>query len=100
VIKRFILNLLAILVPAACLPQEVIYHVFERSFFDANGDHQGDLKGLRQKLDYLQQLGVTSVLLSMGSPPRTCCRPSETPPRKFAKRNSSSAFLLMDQESG
>jgi glycosidase len=79
VIKRFFLNLLAILLPAACLPQsspgippqdvrpdqnEVIYHVFERSFFDANGDRQGDLRGLSQKLDYLQQLGVTSVLLT------------------------------------
>jgi alpha-amylase len=64
VIRLFILNMLALLLPAACLPQEVIYHVFERSFFDANGDRQGDLRGLRQKLDYLQQLGVTSVLLT------------------------------------
>ncbi|HXD76198.1 MAG TPA: alpha-amylase family glycosyl hydrolase [Puia sp.] len=43
---------------------EVIYHVFERSFYDANGDANGDLPGLRSKLDYLQQLGVTSVLLT------------------------------------
>ncbi|HET6255331.1 MAG TPA: alpha-amylase family glycosyl hydrolase [Puia sp.] len=62
--RRIILNLLIILLPAACLPQEVIYHVFQRSFYDANGDRQGDLKGLGQKLDYLQQLGVTSVLLT------------------------------------
>jgi len=64
VIKRFILHLLTMLLPVACLPQEVVYHVFQRSFYDANGDRQGDLQGLRQRIDYLQQLGVTSVLLT------------------------------------
>src|ERR1041384_2228386 len=43
---------------------EVIYHLFQRSFYDSNGDLQGDLKGVRQKLDYLRDLGVTSILLS------------------------------------
>ncbi|MBN8879979.1 MAG: alpha-glucosidase C-terminal domain-containing protein [Sphingobacteriales bacterium] len=43
---------------------EVIYHVFQRSFFDSNGDGEGDLTGMRQKLDYLQNLGVTSILLT------------------------------------
>ena len=42
---------------------EVIYHVVQRSFYDANGDRHGDLKGLEQKLDYLQSLGVTSILM-------------------------------------
>ena len=42
---------------------EIIYHVFQRSFYDSNGDLQGDLNGLRQKLDYLQDLGVTSIML-------------------------------------
>ncbi|MCX6215305.1 alpha-amylase family glycosyl hydrolase [Spirosoma sp.] len=42
---------------------EVIYHVSQRSFYDSNGDLQGDLNGLRQKLDYLQDLGITSILL-------------------------------------
>ncbi|HET9825767.1 MAG TPA: alpha-amylase family glycosyl hydrolase, partial [Chitinophagaceae bacterium] len=42
---------------------EIIYHVFQRSFYDSNGDLHGDLNGLRQKLDYLQDLGVTSILL-------------------------------------
>ena len=42
---------------------EVIYHVFQRSFYDSNDDNIGDLKGLQQKLDYLQDLGVTSILL-------------------------------------
>lgn len=43
---------------------EVIYHVFQRSFFDSNNDQHGDLLGLQQKLDYLQELGVTSILLT------------------------------------
>lgn len=42
---------------------EIIYHVFLRSFYDSNGDGHGDFKGLQQKLDYLQQLGVTSILM-------------------------------------
>jgi alpha-amylase len=67
VIKKTFLNLLlALSLPAFGLAQskEVLYHVFERSFFDNNGDNIGDLRGLRQKLDYLQQLGVTSLLLT------------------------------------
>jgi len=43
---------------------EVMYHVFQRSFYDANGDQHGDLKGLRQKLGYLQDLGITSILMT------------------------------------
>ncbi|MBS1756027.1 MAG: alpha-amylase [Bacteroidetes bacterium] len=42
---------------------EIIYHVFQRSFYDSNGDLQGDLNGLRQKLGYIQDLGATSILL-------------------------------------
>lgn len=42
---------------------EVIYHVCQRSFYDSNGDNQGDLNGLKQKLPYLQDLGITSILL-------------------------------------
>ena len=42
---------------------EIIYHVVQRSFYDSNGDMQGDLNGLREKLDYLKDLGITSILL-------------------------------------
>jgi alpha-amylase len=42
---------------------EIIYHVFQRSFYDSNGDNTGDINGLREKLNYLQDLGVTSILL-------------------------------------
>jgi len=43
---------------------EIIYHIFQRSFFDSDGDMHGDLNGIRQKLNYLQQLGVTAILLT------------------------------------
>ena len=42
---------------------EIVYHLFQRSFYDSNGDAHGDLNGIKQKLDYLQELGVTSILL-------------------------------------
>jgi glycosidase len=42
---------------------EIIYHLFQRSFYDSNGDLQGDPNGIVSKLDYLQDLGVTSILL-------------------------------------
>lgn len=43
---------------------EIIYHIFQRSFYDTNGDAHGDLAGVLQKLDYLQQLGVSAILLT------------------------------------
>jgi maltose alpha-D-glucosyltransferase/alpha-amylase len=36
----------------------VFYEVLVRGFADSNGDGSGDLKGLTEKLDYLQWLGV------------------------------------------
>ena len=42
---------------------EVVYHMVQRSFYDSNGDLHGDLNGIREKLDYLQELGITSLLL-------------------------------------
>ncbi len=41
----------------------VIYELHIKAFFDANNDGIGDLVGLVQKLDYLQELGVTAVWL-------------------------------------
>jgi alpha-amylase len=43
---------------------EVLYQVSQRSFFDSNGDGNGDLRGMQQKLDYLQNMGVTTLLLA------------------------------------
>src|SRR3954471_20666631 len=41
----------------------IIYEVHVRSFFDSNADGVGDFPGLTQKIDYLQELGVTAVWL-------------------------------------
>ena len=41
----------------------VIYQVHVRAFFDSSGDGNGDFRGLAQKLDYLQELGITTIWL-------------------------------------
>ena len=41
----------------------IIYELHLRAFNDSNGDGIGDFPGLLQKLDYLQDLGVTAVWL-------------------------------------
>jgi maltose alpha-D-glucosyltransferase / alpha-amylase len=39
----------------------VFYEVSVRAFKDSNGDGRGDLRGLTEKLDYLQTLGVDCI---------------------------------------
>ncbi len=41
----------------------VLYEVHVRAFHDSIGDGQGDFRGLTEKLDYLEDLGVTTVWL-------------------------------------
>ncbi|HYF66968.1 MAG TPA: maltose alpha-D-glucosyltransferase [Ohtaekwangia sp.] len=41
----------------------VIYELHIKAFRDGNGDGIGDFKGLLEKLDYLQDLGVTAIWL-------------------------------------
>lgn len=41
----------------------IIYEVRTRSFYDSNGDGIGDLQGLKSKLDYLSDLGITALWL-------------------------------------
>jgi maltose alpha-D-glucosyltransferase / alpha-amylase len=41
----------------------VIYQLHVKAFFDSNGDGIGDFAGLTDKLDYLQDLGVTALWL-------------------------------------
>src|SRR3954466_2376094 len=43
--------------------QAIIYEVHVRAFADSNADGIGDFVGLTQKLDYLQDLGVTAIWL-------------------------------------
>ena len=62
--KKLIFILSIFFTLSSSAQQEVVYHVFQRSFFDSDGDGHGDLKGMQQKLDYLNQLGVTTILLT------------------------------------
>lgn len=43
--------------------EAVIYQVYTRSFKDTSGDGVGDLNGVAEKLDYLQELGVDMLWL-------------------------------------
>ncbi|MCI6996644.1 MAG: alpha-glucosidase [Eubacterium sp.] len=42
----------------------VVYQIYPRSFKDSNGDGIGDLNGITEKMDYLQELGVDVIWLS------------------------------------
>ncbi len=81
--KRIFLTLLLILLIPSCAPaaptvvptpsaeatpeiwwsNAVFYEIFVRSFNDSDGDGVGDFNGITQKLDYLQELGITAVWL-------------------------------------
>ncbi len=41
----------------------ILYEVHVRAFSDSFGYGHGDFQGLSQKLDYLQDLGITAVWL-------------------------------------
>jgi alpha-glucosidase len=42
----------------------VVYEIYPRSFGDSNNDGTGDLAGITQHLDYLQQLGVDAIWMT------------------------------------
>lgn len=42
----------------------VIYQIYPKSFMDSNHDGIGDLQGIIQKLNYLEQLGIDAIWLS------------------------------------
>ncbi len=44
--------------------EAVVYQLYPRSFQDSDGDGVGDLKGITQRLDYLQQLGIDAIWLN------------------------------------
>ncbi|WP_303983147.1 alpha-glucosidase [Niallia circulans] len=41
--------------------EEVVYQIYPKSFYDSNNDGIGDIKGITQKLDYLEKLGITML---------------------------------------
>jgi alpha-glucosidase len=42
----------------------IFYQVYPRSFRDSDGDGVGDLRGIIEKLPYLESLGIDAVWLS------------------------------------
>jgi alpha-glucosidase len=44
--------------------EAVIYQIYPRSFYDSNGDGEGDLPGITSHLEYVQALGVDAIWLS------------------------------------
>ncbi|AMV62761.1 Oligo-1,6-glucosidase [Pediococcus damnosus] len=42
----------------------VIYQIYPKSFKDSNNDGVGDLPGITEKLDYVQQLGANTIWLN------------------------------------
>ena len=41
------------------LGDKVVYQIYPKSFRDSDGDGIGDLRGVTEKLDYLEELGVS-----------------------------------------
>jgi alpha-glucosidase len=50
--------------PSSWWQHGVIYQIYPWSFADASGDGIGDLRGIREHVDYLEWLGVDAVWLS------------------------------------
>ena len=48
----------------ACTGTEgTVYEVFLYSYYDSDGDGIGDINGLRNKLDYIQDMGFDGIWL-------------------------------------
>lgn len=64
----FALSISVLALPADAEPawwqNALFYEVYPRSFQDSDGDGTGDLRGIEQRLDYLQQLGVDAIWLA------------------------------------
>ena len=49
---------------AAWWKEMIVYQIYPRSFQDSDGDGVGDLNGIIDRLDYVQDLGVSAVWLN------------------------------------
>ena len=52
---------------APCLEKwqkHVVYEVYPRSFKDSDGDGFGDIRGIIEKVDYFEELGVTAIWIT------------------------------------
>jgi len=47
---------------------DIFYELYVRAYKDSNGDGWGDLNGITESLDYLQELGVDTIWLLPISP--------------------------------
>ena len=43
---------------------KVVYQIYPKSFKDSNHDGLGDIRGIMEKLDYLQFLGVDYIWIT------------------------------------
>ena len=59
-----VLSLLLCVTFAQINDADIYYEIFVRSFQDTDGDGVGDLRGVVERLDYLQDLGVTGLWLT------------------------------------
>ena len=43
--------------------QMIVYQIYPRSFNDSNGDGIGDIRGIIEKLDYIDDIGINAILI-------------------------------------
>lgn len=46
------------------LDNAVFYEIYPQSFMDTNGDGIGDIRGIKQKLDYIKSLGCNAIWIN------------------------------------